>query len=187
MSTRCQVQVIEDYANGDQEKATLYHHCDGYPSNMLRLFWESWQAMHNYTYKMYKKMGYKNEDCKRYQEYSGYQLDRCGYVSSFLCFVDPTGYGPLGYHDLHGDIEYYYRLYTAPAVQDKSIWEVEVYTSHGNKSYYEDKCTKMESMTLLIPRTPLDVFITKRTGKVNKNFLKKLKKMEELINFQQNR
>ena len=110
MSTRCQVQVIENEGKDDYEKVTLYHHCDGYPKNMLKLFWDAWEAMHKYTYNYYKNMGFDKNTCENYQEFQNYQLGRCGYVSSFLCHVDPIGYNPLSYHDLHCDIEYYYRI-----------------------------------------------------------------------------
>jgi hypothetical protein len=101
MSTRCQVKVTE--LNGDS--VTLYHHCDGYPSNMLPLI----------------ASAYKPD----------WEHGRVGKVASFLCEVDPGSFEPESGHAKHGDIEWYYILrITNPNgihVNSCSVWTIEVY------------------------------------------------------------
>ena len=120
MSTRCQVQVIE----GDQpwEKLTLYHHCDGYPSNMLPLI-----------QKAYTMIG------------SGWKAGRAGQMASYLCATDPGGFEPEAGHELHGDIEYFYTI--RPSNQDKHIGAVVkwIVTAYGVPL----DCKTVDQMTLL--------------------------------------
>lgn len=120
MSTRCQVKVIE--GDGHWQQVTLYHHCDGYPPNMLPLI-----------HKAYKLLG------------GGWRAGRAGTIAAHLCAVDPTGFDPEAGHDLHGDIEYYYTI--TPSNNDKSImanplWNVAVY-----KTPFDPK--SVDDMTML--------------------------------------
>lgn len=103
-STRCQVQVIEV-----DRKLTLYHHCDGYPSNMVKLF----------------KLAYKAFN-------GSWEAGRVGKVASKLCKVDDyNGFEPLDYHTLHGDIEWYYKINVTGKegkfIGSKQSWELSVY------------------------------------------------------------
>ena len=82
MSTRCQVQIIGIDINPD--KFTLYHHCDGYPTNMLPLLASA--------------------------EGDTWQHGRAGKATAFIIATDPGGYEPEQGHELHGDIEYYYQV-----------------------------------------------------------------------------
>jgi hypothetical protein len=103
MSTRTQVQVTDG-----EEKLTLYHHTDGYPSYMLRIIKEAWE-----------KYG------------KGWEGARVGKVASMLCAVDPVVFEPMDSHDLNCDIEYYYvidckgELHT----QAKPIWKVKTHVA----------------------------------------------------------
>lgn len=105
MSTRAQLQVTD----GD-DKVTLYHHCDGYPDNMVHsvfdAHWNKHAAIGPLSYKNY----------------------RTGYVAGMLCKVD-SEFQPLDYHDLHGDIEFYYILDVS-----KDEWEISVYAVNESKS-----------------------------------------------------
>lgn len=104
MSTRCQVQVVDQ----DGRKLTLYHHCDGYPSNMLKLFAKAW------------------EKCR-----GSYASARAGHIACYLCSVDPDGFEPEDSHDLHGDIRYYYRIRPVegrgPGSQPAKTWLVQTF------------------------------------------------------------
>lgn len=108
MSTRCQVCVIEGSGAQPWERLTLYRHCDGYPEAMLPFFVEA-----------FDKFGAR-----------GYRSGRAGYVASFLCATDPEGIQPEAGHELHGDIEFYYRLYVSG--RDSALWEVEVIEARRN-------------------------------------------------------
>jgi hypothetical protein len=155
MSTRCQVQVVDN-----DEKITLYHHSDGYVSNMLPLFGKAYKNMKNFILNKWEK-----------KEYFVWQLDRAGYVASFLCYTDPRGFQPEEGHNLHGDIEYYYKLYCI-----KPKWEVEIYVSYGKKGFWDDAV--IENMTLLNKRMPLSYYLTEK-GKLRKDIEIELEKRVE--------
>ena len=113
MSTRCQVKVIQEGLPWEQA-VTLYHHCDGYPTNMLPLFVKAMDLA-------------RKTEC-----FSEYALGRAGKVAGFLCHADPGQFEPEEGHALHLDIEFYYKLF---AVNDKSgsmaerpKWKVAVFT-----------------------------------------------------------
>lgn len=101
MSTRCQVEVT----NGE-EKLTLYHHTDGYPSYMIKKIIEAWKAYGQ-----------------------GWEGARVYKVASMLCAVDVTVFEPLDYHTLHGDIEFFYSIDCKGEshVGAKPVWNITVY------------------------------------------------------------
>jgi hypothetical protein len=113
MSTRCQVRVIAEGLGEGAESVTLYHHSDGYPSNMLPLIREGYQQV--------LKKG----------DYYLWQGGRPGKVAGFLCAADPGGFEPEEGHELHGDIEWYYVLRvinkTGGSMAEKPEWVVDVY------------------------------------------------------------
>ena len=91
MSTRCQVKVVQEGLSWEQA-VTLYHHCDGYPSNMVPLI----QRAHT-------------EACEALPEpHQRCALGRAGKVAAQLCATEPDGFEPEEGHELHGDIEFYY-------------------------------------------------------------------------------
>ena len=109
MSTRAQVQVYQDGPGWD-ERVTLYHHCDGYPNGMMPLFREA-----------FEKYG------------QGWEGGRVGKVASFLCAVHPGQFEPEEGHELHGDIQYYYklRLQSDGSSNSKPVWFVTIYKGDG--------------------------------------------------------
>ena len=120
MSTRCQVKVTDG-----TESLTLYHHTDGYPSNMLPIIRSAWE-----------KYG------------QGWEGARVGKVASMLCAVDPTVFEPLDYHTLHGDIEYYYIINCKDTAhtETKPKWTVTVYdvkTNFGGKKNDKDRLKEL--------------------------------------------
>jgi hypothetical protein len=116
----------------ERERVTLYHHCDGYPSGMLPLFAEAFE---------------------KFRE-EGWKLRRAGHIASFLCATDPGGFEPEPGHELHGDIEYYYRLYTmnehGGSADERGRWEVEVF------SVEFDDATPENPGKLLLARTEVE-------------------------------
>jgi hypothetical protein len=106
MSTRCQVQVIQDGLEWE-EKVTLYHHTDGYPENMIPLIHEA------------------------FTKASGWEGGRAGKAASYLCAADPGTMEPEAGHELHGDIEYLYHVYCTNSkngsLAESARWEVEIY------------------------------------------------------------
>ncbi len=108
MSTRCQLQVIqqEPYIT----KVTLYHHHAGNPEYMIP--------------SIYKAYTWVNESDINGNWIKG----RAGKVASLLCWADPGEFEPEEGHNLHGDIEFYYRLYCDYSYREKrAIWKIDIY------------------------------------------------------------
>lgn len=125
MSTRCQVQVVvEGFSPRDTDKITLYHHFDGYPTSMLPLFVKVFGIV---------PLGAHGN---------------AGKVASYLCSVDPGEFEPEESHSLHGDIEWYYRLFPNSGSGGKARWEVEIH-----KVFYVDGTQKKY---LVLPRLELN-------------------------------
>ena len=89
-----------------ESKITLYHHWDGYPSNMMPLIREAWE-----------KWG------------QGWEGARVGKVAGMLCASDPAGYEPEDGHTLHADIEYFYEIDCKDTMHSntKPKWKVTAY------------------------------------------------------------
>ncbi len=100
MSTRCQVQVVGVGINPD--KFTLYHHCDGYPTHMLQLIASA--------------------------EGDSWKHARAGKAAAFIIASEPGGFEPEQDHELHGDIEYYYRVTVG-----NGPWTIEIFSAFGGK------------------------------------------------------
>lgn len=108
MSTRCQVKITEKGVKNDKEAVTLYHHCDGYPSNMVPLI-----------------AGAYKPDWKH---------GRIGKAVSFVVAEDVDGYDVEQGHELHRDIEWYYILEIKSEQHVAAIpeWTLNVYECDGD-------------------------------------------------------
>ena len=128
MSTRCQVRISSgnelsknspDFFAPEPD-TMLYHHCDGYPSNMIPIIAKTF------------RWGYKPRTLYKGGEpniYYRYQMDRPGYIASHLCYHDPTGFSVENLDvGLHGDIEWYYKINTKGS-NDSVKWEVSIYSA----------------------------------------------------------
>lgn len=106
MSTRCQVKVIQKGMRWE-EAVTLYHHCDGYPSNMLPLIHSAYEP--------------------------DWEHGRAGKVASFLCAKNPGEFEPEDHHRIHQDIDWYYVLTVTSDETVGSIpkWSIEVFAVQG--------------------------------------------------------
>jgi len=87
MGTRCQVKVTQEgmkYIDGGKikEAVTLYHHFDGYLSNMVPLFIKA------YGIGRVPKFSYGD----LYEE--AWRLGCIGKAASFLCAADPGAFEP---------------------------------------------------------------------------------------------
>ncbi len=120
MSTRTQVKVT----NGEQS-LTLYHHTDGYPSYMLPLIQKAWEDFGQ-----------------------GWEGARVYKVASMLCAVDPVVFEPLDYHDMHGDIEYFYEVDCKGESHHgaEPVWKI---TSYEVVFDFEDKKSAKDRLTKL--------------------------------------
>ncbi len=143
MSTRAQIQVVQEGLDWGGS-VLLYHHCDGYPSNIIPLIKKAFA---------YKRKPYCKDD-----KGITWERGRVGKVASLLCWADPVQFEPEEGHELHGDIEYYYRLYAVNSnggcLTELPTWEVEIFTSHGMKKFWDD--ARLENMRLILPRTALE-------------------------------
>jgi hypothetical protein len=103
MSTRAQVKVVAGGECGGHEDTafTLYHHCDGYPSNMLPLMLSAFAP--------------------------DWKHERPGKAAAFLCGVDPGGFEPEQGHELHGDIEWYYVLHVTAEQWTVEVFECDIH------------------------------------------------------------
>lgn len=139
MSTRCQVSVHEMSAGGgEDDRVTLYHHTDGYPEYMVPLIVSAWR-------KAIEEKG------------SEWRAGRAGKAASFLCYVDPGTMEPEAGHELHGDIEFYYRVrLTGSKAVGKPAprWSVEVLVPDGSVNWTDWKRTPTEAdIRTLLPAT----------------------------------
>ncbi len=148
MSTRCQVQVIEGMGDNLYQKVTLYHHFDGYPSNMLPLI-----------HKAYELSG------------GGWEAGRAGKMASFLCAADPGQFEPEAGHDLHsGDIAYFYTV--KPSNNDKSSdahpqWIVTAYDPPFDCKGIEDMTELASGLSAeMAPRKDAEVRTSRACGAV---------------------
>lgn len=112
MSTRCQVKVVQTGLPWDQE-ITLYHHTDGYPSNIIPLIHRAYHYGETI----------QPDWCR-----PSWQFGRAGKCASYLCWADPGTFEPEAGNQLHMDIEYYYVIETHNSFeQEKPDWVVTVY------------------------------------------------------------
>ena len=124
MPTRAQIQIIQEGLSWN-EKVTCYKHSDGYPEGVLPLIKEA-----------FAKYG------------EGYEVGRAGKVASFLCAVAPGLIEPEEGHELHGDIEYYYRLYCINGpLAGNPRWEIEIFTTeHTDKTRLRKLSSRSENV-----------------------------------------
>tara|TARA_Y100001963_G_C6740344_1_gene428626 strand:- start:980 stop:1447 length:468 start_codon:yes stop_codon:yes gene_type:complete len=147
MGTRCQVRVKSEGLSWNEER-WLYHHWDGYPENMVPIINKAQTVYHNnFVYNQYDP-----ETQMAMKSTNAYQNGRAGKVSAFLCAVDPTGFEPEDVGDLHGDIEYLYKLFlvnkNGGAMGEKPVWEMEIYEGYG------------DDMKIKIPRTEISQLVS---------------------------
>jgi hypothetical protein len=130
MSTRCQVQVVAggSCAGHEDEKITLYHHWDGYPSNMVPLL----------------ASAFKPAASKGIADAQNWMLGRPAKAAAFICAVDAGGFEPESGHALHGDIEWFYRVKVTT-----EAWVVDVYSADGFD-------LEPEELRLVAKNVPLD-------------------------------
>lgn len=131
MSTRCQIQVVQEGLDWEA-KVTMYHHSDGYPGHIVADIARS--------YEIYGK---------------GWEAERGRKVAAYLCAMHPGGFEPEDSHELHMDIDYYYILYVGKAdkgfVKEEPSWEVEIRQTRSN---FSDNPT-LENMDIHTKRTPI--------------------------------
>ena len=161
MSTRCQVRVIEgqNEDNGEySQDALLYHHSDGYPDKAVGMIPHFWKA-YLFGVTPYIKPWEKDKKGAKPSDFDQWRAYRAGYAASYLCHVEPRGFSPESVEldakesFLHGDIEWYYKLYVCGKEvkgQKYQEWELEIY-----KVGYS-------SPKLVLERTPLSKIINKK-------------------------
>jgi len=123
MSTRSQVEVVQEGMDWE-EKILLYHHSDGYPTNMLPLIKQGYEQVLKKNKKAKKRYGGTGD-------YYMYEAGRAGKAASFLCAADPGGFEPESGFDLHGDIEWFYVVKvvnkSGGSMAENPQWLVDVY------------------------------------------------------------
>ena len=143
MSTPCEVKVIQEGMPWDEE-ATLYHHWDGYPTNMVPIFAMAW------------KIGQEKVS-------DPYMLGRAGKVAGIVCAADPGGFEPTPanapYGALDYDLAYYYVLYAMNVDLDRyRRWELEVFAVRYD---YHRKAGAERDLTLLDARQDIPTLLKK--------------------------
>jgi hypothetical protein len=151
-----------------EDKITLYHHTDGYPENIIPLIFKAYCYGDN-----------PSPDRDRYIS-PNLMKERAGKAGGLLCWSDPAIFEPEQGHRLHGDIEYYYRLYCSESrSENKVIWEVEIFGTDWSSEYKDDwddeqrfvfcnqkrrdflQGPKLEKLALIEERQPIEKLITK--------------------------
>jgi hypothetical protein len=145
MSTRCHV-LVQVTGMGSDDSMLLYHHCDGYPSNMIPVLQKAWKIAVD-----------ESSDFHGKPTVPDWQAGRLGKVCGFLCAADPGQMEPLDYKDLHGDIEYLYLLHVtnshSGSMAEHPSWEVEIYQPKSGRDWKE-KLT-LAKLELVYPKTDL--------------------------------
>jgi hypothetical protein len=150
MSTRCQLQVIQQ--DPYTIKVTLYHHHDGYPEYMIPV--------------IYRAYTWVDESDSNGNWVKG----RAGKVASLLCWAEPTEFEPEAIHNLHGDIEFYYRLYCDYSYHEKKvIWEIDIY---HRQEWHDDiyRKTTLSDFKLIESRQNIEDLVKKYNGAEHMNF-----------------
>jgi hypothetical protein len=110
MSTRCQVQVIQEGLKDWNFTISLYHHWDGYPTNILPLIAKAFQSI-------------PDEDI--------WLAGRAGHAAAFIIASDLAQFEPEASLDLHSDIEWLYVVHcvnsSGGTIAEKPVWYVKVY------------------------------------------------------------
>lgn len=153
MSTRCQVLVIADGASPFVESEThcLYHHTDGYPSNIVPLL----QQAAKLALKSSATVKYAGKDKKGYTVSAlPWEAGRTGKVAGVICATDPLVFEPEA-NELHGDIAYLYKLFVVgPSHSGAKVrWDLEI---RRPLSGFWDKPSEKKTEVIL-KRTPLHV------------------------------
>lgn len=110
MSTRCQVQVTQRGLGKWRDTLTLYHHWDGYPSNIVPHLQEARTLIGN-----------------------GYESGRAGKVAGCICRTGDIVYAwePERTNRLHSDIEYLYLLEVCNtaggSTAEKTTWKLTIF------------------------------------------------------------
>jgi hypothetical protein len=136
MSIRCQVQVIQEGLSWE-ERVSLYLHDPGCPSYIIPVMRQAYR---------YQREKYWDQEPDE-NTFNWWRKGRPRKVASYLCWAAPGIFEPLDYHDIHPDINYYYRLYCVNNDQAGDVvWEVEVFIL-GESS---------RDLRLIQPRTRLE-------------------------------
>ena len=101
MSTRCQVRFLEaglPWNNEDHFPIMLYHHSDGYPTNMLKLLLDGYDKAIAPL-----KLGGGFYD-------KSWQAGRSGKAAAYTIAADPGGFEPEAGNEFHVDIEWFYEV-----------------------------------------------------------------------------
>lgn len=151
MSTRCQVMVTNNPKSemtelNDGRDMWLYHHCDGYPSNMVPLIKKA------FDYENLRTGGEGKFKFTYGIEKRGWEKGRVFKSASLLCAVDPCQFEPLPYQEFHRDIEYFYVIRVANENDGNIVWYLTVYDAFLR---YDEEIT-LDKMKVIIPETKLD-------------------------------
>lgn len=124
MSTRCMVRITSSGLGWDEAPQYLYHHCDGYPENILPLINKAFVVG---TEGMGALRGFPAD----------WELGRAGKVAGLLCAVDPLQFEPdpeansRGDAPYHGDLDFVYHVHlvnkTNPKDRGAIRWLVTVF------------------------------------------------------------
>lgn len=134
MSTRAQIKVIQEGMPRDEAPAafSLYHHWDGYPSNILPLIKQAYTlGRGEKRNKAFAKVGLKSKPF-----FEEWRNGRAGKVASFLCAVEPGAFEPMQGHKVGEWVEWYYVIHAMNhnrgSVEDSPTWNVEIYEPSKN-------------------------------------------------------
>ena len=121
MGTRCQVKMEMEGMTWNHA-VTLYHHWDGYPTNILKLLQQARKSV---------------------PDKDAWQAGRAGKAASYVCAVEPGEFEPEEGHEKHGDIEWYYVVHCVNEKQgctaENPKWLVDVYDEFHDEKVADRK------------------------------------------------
>lgn len=133
MSTRCQVHVTGG-ENAPHDSVTLYHHCDGYPSNMLPLIAAGFVLGKGLILKQNERISEAKsvDPATATRPYGAWPLGRAGHAAALIIASDPLQFEPESSHDLHGDLLWLYIVRVSDDRQPGAavawpVWTVDVH------------------------------------------------------------
>jgi len=141
MSTRCQVTLFFDTrrkglgktAIGKGKSITLYHHCDGYPENMIPLLIRAYNGGKQGIINDYQISGDRLNDSYGIYFRSLYSPVK---AVNHLVAADPTGFEIESANfkwTLHSDIEFYYKIFV-----NKKSWAIQVFVPQSFHDFWDN-------------------------------------------------
>jgi len=126
--------MVEEKGTDYDESVLMYHHSDGYPSNILPLLHDGYEIAKKKERKQHERIF-----AGRPYKPDLWETSRAGKVAGFIAASDPGSFEPEQGKQLHGDIEWFYVVRPVQKTGSPPEWLVDVYVP---KSGFWDNSTR---------------------------------------------